>query len=814
MPLIPGTRLGPYEIQSAIGAGGMGEVYKARDTRLDRTVAVKVIPTHLASVPEVRERFEREARAVSSLNHPHICTLHDVGHEGETHFLVMEHLEGETLAARLEKGALPADELLRTAIEIADALAAAHRHGLVHRDLKPGNIVLARGGAKLLDFGLARTTGLAANPGSGLTQSPTVSRPLTAEGTIVGTFQYMAPEQLEGADADARTDIFAFGAVLYEMSTGKRAFQGTSQASLIASILKEEPRPISESSPMTPPALEHVVKRCLAKNPDDRWQSARDAMLELQWIRDVGSNAGVPAPVAARRRHASRLAWVLAGVFAIAAGGIAAVAVKNRPEPPTAIRFVVTPPTRQTLDYGMSTMAVAPNGRQFVFTLTDSIGTSRMWLRRFESGRAVPLTGTENAVMPFWSPDSRRVAFFANGKLRSIRLADGAIQSICDAPDGRGGSWGRDDDIVLQPSPGGPLLRVAAAGGPVTTVIPVDTASGDATYRFPCFLPDGRHFLFVVLPGKDKGYNIRVGSLDGTVSAVIVHAEGAPSFVSPDMLVFARDQAIVAQRFDVKHMRVEGDPFPVGEPAGAVGGFSGSPAVSTSATTLIHSLGDFPEMDLIWLDRTGHALGHVSVPRGTFVGPRFSPDGQRLAIENWTPDAIGSVWTVDLPRDSATRLTFDASANTVVRWSADGRRVAFASDRRGREVIYMKSVDGSAEEEPVVDIGALFTKPEVFTPGGSGLVFSVLTEKTNNDLWLQPLTGDRKPVPLLETRFNESDALLSPNGKWIVYRSDESGRSELYAQSFPQMGEKRRISSDARGVSDSQNFISEWCRAT
>jgi Serine/threonine protein kinase len=498
MTVAAGSRLGPYEVLSPLGAGGMGEVWKARDTRLERTVAVKVLPAHLSSSSEVQQRFEREAKTISSLSHPHICALYDVGNQDGVEYLVMEYLEGETLADRLLKGPLPTEQTLRFGIEIADALDKAHRQGVVHRDLKPGNVMLTKSGVKLLDFGLAKV--LLPSPGGkggareGLTSLPTMaSSPLTQEGTILGTFQYMAPEQLEGKEADVRSDIFAFGAVLYEMATGRKAFSGASQASLISAIMKEEPAPIATLQPMTPPALDRVVRTCLAKDPEDRFQTAHDAKLQLQWIAEVGSAAGVPAPVIARRKNRERLAWTGFAIAALAAALFAAGYLRRAPRPQRGIRATLPFPEKQFL----GELALSPDGNRLAFTAGKVGMEPALWVRDLDGSSAQPVAGAENAYFPFWSPDSRSVGFFAGGKLKRVDASGGAVLTVCDAERGVGGTWNRDGTIVFAPAPTSALYRVAAGGGKPVPVSKLDASRHETAHRYPQFLPDGRHFLYM-----------------------------------------------------------------------------------------------------------------------------------------------------------------------------------------------------------------------------------------------------------------------------------------------------------------------------
>jgi serine/threonine protein kinase len=725
----------------------------------------------------------------------------------------MEYLEGETLAARLEKGPLSLEELLRTAIEIADALDKAHRQGLVHRDLKPGNIMMTKSGAKLLDFGLARAAGLSTVE-TDLTQSPTVSKPLTAEGTIVGTFQYMAPEQLEGVEADARTDIFSFGAVLYEMATGQRAFEGKTQASLIASILKEKPRPIGELQPMSPPAFARVVNRCLAKDADDRWQTARDLVLELGWIKDAGSQAGVPAPVRAKRKSRERIAWGLVVVSAFATGILGVPRLLHRSEEPRVSRFTILPPGHTTVSFSQPMMQVSPDGGSVVYTATDSSGTTQLWVRRFDNRVARPLAGSQNAFLPFWSWDSQSIGFFStSGKLVRISVAEGSPQIVCDAPSGRGGAWGKDDTIVFAASSGGPLFRGSADGGPVTQVTTLDSTRQEEAHRFPQFLPDGRHFLYVSLPLRDGVFDSYVGSIDSNDRRHVVKASGGVVFAEPGYILYERDQALVAQRFDTKRLEIVGPAELTGESPGASGGWTGAPGVSASANgVLVHTQGALRRTELVWLDREGRRLRPVPLADGLYFNAAISHDGRRVAVGRANSSNDGSnIWMVDLTRGMATRFTFTSSRDATPVWSRDGKKIVFTSDRSGNENLYIKNSDGVGDEEPLLDRGKLFAQPHDFSPDGKYLLYHTLEKETGFDLWMVPLAGDRKPLPFLVTPFNETDAAISPDGRWVVYRSDESGEWEVYVQSFPSGGNKYRVSTAGSG-SYGAAYLADWSR--
>jgi len=579
MSLAAGTRLGPYEIVRPIGAGGMGEVYQGRDTRLDRIVAVKVLPSGIATQPEARQRFEREARAVSSLNHPHICTLHDVGHDDGIDFLVMEYLEGETLHARLSKGPLPLEQVLRYSAEISGALAHAHRRGIFHRDLKPGNVMLTKSGAKLLDFGLAKlrpSEPVGVGTGSLLA---TQSLEQTEKGTIVGTLLYMAPEQLEGKEADTRTDLFALGAVIYEMATGRKAFAGKSQASVIAAILEREPSPIASISP----ALDRVVRLCLAKDPEERWQSALDLQRELEWIA-AGAEQQIMTP--APRKLAP---WIVAAVALLAAAATLLLTFAGRArQDELRSAWLSLPPPKDTK---FESFAISPDGRRLAFAAADSAGNRKLWVRALDSVRAQPLAGTEGAVMPFWSPDGHSIGFFAAGKLKRIELAGGPAQILCAALTPRGGSWSRDGVILFVPSTRDPVFQVPAMGGDPKPVTTIDASRGENSHRWPQFLPDGRHFLYFSRAAQPEMQGVYAGSLDGKTKTRLIGTSLAARYASGTKgaahLLFAHGNALLAQPLDLAHLRVTGEPFRVAEPMRNEGGGAGHLALSISETGVL-----------------------------------------------------------------------------------------------------------------------------------------------------------------------------------------------------------------------------------
>ncbi|MDA2923300.1 protein kinase [Acidobacteria bacterium AH-259-L09] len=795
MPLTPGTQLGPYEILSLLGAGGMGEVYKAKDTRLDRIVAIKVLPAHLSDNAVLRQRFEREAKTISSLNHPHICTLYDVGHQEGVDFLVMEYLEGETLGERLAKGSLPIEEGLKYAVEIADALDKAHRQGVVHRDLKPGNIMLTKAGAKLLDFGLAKLRGpeVAA---AALSALPTKEASLTAEGAILGTFQYMAPEQLEGKEAEPRTDIFAFGAVLYEMITAKKAFEGKSQASLIGAILKDDPVPVSTVQAMAPAALDHVVKRCLAKDPDERWLSAHDLTLELKWIAEAGSEGGVPEPApetsAFRSKTRQMLAWSL--ISLIVGAGIAGLAVYTLVGPTASVprplaRVSVNLPENTSL---VGTGAFSPDGTRLIYGGTSN-GARQLYLRPLDQMAATPSKGTKNARWPFFSPDGQWVAFAAGGKLRKVFVGGGTPFEICDVTAFRGGSWGADDTIFFTPATSEGLWKVSAAGGTPQKLTAPDVAKGEYSHRWPEVLPGGKAVLFTV--GVSSNYNearIAVLTLETGSYKTLVKGGHFPRYSATGHVVFARGADLLAVPFDLEKLEVRGDPVPVLD---GVSGFlgTGRSHFSLSQTgSLVYVPGDVGGRRnvLLWVSRRGEEEP-VSEP-GRIERLRLSPDGQRIAMTRLGGGNV-DIWTYALSRRTPTRLTYDPGWDESPIWTPDGQWVTYSNNRAGRYHLFRKPADGSGTEE-LLHTSDHRAFPTSYSPDGRWLAFSENRPETGEDIWVLAVEAEREAEVFLRTPFNETTPQFSPDGGWIAYVSDESGQQEVYVTPFPGPGRKWQIS--------------------
>ena len=786
MVLKAGDKLGPYEILSPLGAGGMGEVYKARDPRLDRTVAIKVMPKHIAARAELRERFEREARAVSGLNHPHICTLFDIGSQNGLHFMVLEHLEGEPLSARIGKGALPLDQALNCAMEMADALDRAHRKGVVHRDVKPSNIMLTRDGAKVLDFGLAKSL-----PKLG-ENDETISAALTEEGSILGTPQYMAPELFEGKVADERSDIFGFGCVLYEMVTGKRAFDGKTRTSVIAAVQDAEPPLMSILNPVTPPALEKVVRRCLAKDPENRYRSLHDLLLDL---RSIGERPD--APVKAKRWS---IGWAVAVFIGIAAG-VGFMYFRAKPLEIPLVRLSLVPPQDahfSTEISGVPHLSVSPDGKYVVFAATGGDGKNQLWVRSLDSAVAQPLQGTENAIFPFWSADSRSVGFFASAKLKRIDIAGGPILPLADAPVPRGGTWNENGVIVFSPNTNEALWRVGAAGGAVSPVTKLDAVAGETSHRVPWFLPDGKHFLYVVWKIGTNQVTIRIGSLDSPdVSLLLQDADSSAVYAEGHML-FLRGTTLMARPFDAGRLAFAGDAVPAAAPVQASITAPGAKAFSASSNGwLVYAGGaGAAESRLTWFSRSGMRQGVLGDP-GNILSIHFSPDRKRAAV-TISDGGSNDIWIYDVQRGLSTRVTSDPALDDNEVWSPDGNSLFFRSNRKGVFGIYRKAADGSGTEQSIYE-DSLNKFPASFSPDGKFLAYQTYGDpKTGNDIWIlgDPLgpRGRSKAFPFAHSEFLEVDPQFSPDGKWIAYQSNESGRPEIYVAPFPGPGGKRQVS--------------------
>ena len=793
MALEIGTKLGPYEILAPLGAGGMGEVYRARDTRLDRTVAVKVLPTHLSSNPDLKQRFEREARAISSLNHPQICHLYDVGSQNGTDFLVMEYLEGETLAVRLEKGRLPLQQALNIGIDIADALANAHRRGIIHRDLKPANIMLTEGSAKLLDFGLAKAYALVtAAPASTLAPStPTISinaltanppGPLTQQGTVIGTVQYMAPEVLQGAEADARSDIFSLGCVLYEMTTGRPAFAGKSQLSVVTAILENDPDPLTASQPLAPPAFEYIVRICLAKNPDQRWQSAGDVARGLELVKSA-------APALASAGTTNRkLVSLLATCCLLLAGVVVWFAsVRGKPGSATAAplgRFAFLAPVNS----GVTDLSVSPDGRQIAFGNAGSL-----WLRPVDSEAARKLPGTSGAHQPFWSPDQHFLGFAIGSKLKKIALGDGSVQDICDLPGNPSGMTWNQDQVILIGNYAGGLLRVSAYGGePVA--LPLNGARKEISQRGPLFLPDGHHFLYLSSSGSfvptATNREIDIGDLSGAPPRRVLSGNTSVAYAD-GRLVYMDKGVLLAQEFDPSSATLKGGPAVLESnvffrAAFGYGLFSAGPGVLAYTHT--------PHNLLKWMAREGSDSGDIGLS-GDIASVDVRPDGKSGVVEITNEKTgNGELWLLDLQRKISTRLTLDdTSWNWAPIWSADGKAVFFSSTRSDISDLYQRDIGSSSDR-------LLLRGPDRLAPldvsrDGRYLLYEALDNTTGQDIWVLQLKSG-KPSVYLRTNYGETSARFSPDGHWVAYVSNESGAYEVYVQSFPVPGQKFRISTE------------------
>ncbi len=812
MTLAAGARLGPYEILAPLGAGGMGEVYRAKDTKLGRDVALKVLPEEFFENKESITRFEREAKSLAAVSHPNIAHLYSFeeipGSPGSParHLLIMELADGQTLAERLLEGPMALDQLLKTSVEIASALDAAHRSGIVHRDLKPGNVMLTQSGVKLLDFGLAKSAPLSIQASSSTSLPTEVPKNLTQKGTILGTVQYMAPETLEGREADPRSDIFSFGAVLYEMATGRKAFEGKSHASLISAIMRDEPKPISQVQPMTPTVLDRLVLKCLAKDPEERWQSARDVASELAWIRESGSE-GISL-VRARRPKREVVAWVVAAALGLALAAVWSLGSRaSRPALDGAIRFEVPPPNGSAfgvhrLDpfFGLNpvgaTFSLSPDGRELAFVASSASGANQIFVRALDSTDPIRIAGSEEASSPFWSPDGAFLAFFADGKLKKISLSGGPPIAICDVARGGTGTWGSDGTIVFSEwGDACALRRVPASGGEASAATRLDASRRETWHFWPVFLPDGRRFLFLNMAGDawPKGRRgIYLGTLGSLDVRFVAAAESEFAYAPPGFLLLAREGALFAQRFDPDRALTRGDPFVV------------VPEIETYAPTAVASVSAAgrapviafsaraPASRLVWFDRTGRELGFV---RGldAYTTVRLSPDGKHLAVALIDP-RLGTtdIWVHDLERGTAARVTFDPASEMHPVWSPDGRLLFFSGDPGGEMPDLFRTDLTATKTELFLHTGSVKAPADV-SPDGRFLLY-IEQHGNQRDIAVLPLTGERKPYAFLATPFDETDPRFSPDGRFVAYVSSESGSPEVYVRPFDGSGERRQVS--------------------
>jgi eukaryotic-like serine/threonine-protein kinase len=813
MALTSGTKLGPYEILCPLGAGGMGEVYRAKDTRLDRTVAIKVLPSHLSSDPELKQRMEREAKAISVLQHANICTLYDIGTQDGTDFLVMEYLDGQTLGERLGNGALPVDQVLKIATEVAQALEKAHQQGIIHRDLKPANIMLTKAGAKLMDFGLAKPkmsiasqavgTFTPSTPTMNLASLTSAASPLTQKGSIVGTFQYMAPEVLQGAEVDARSDLFSFGCVLYEMITGRRAFEGKSQLSVFSAILEKEPEPISATQPLAPPMLDRVVRACLAKDPADRFQSAHDLAMDLRWIADLAQGDGAPTE-SAKPSSPFKKSWT-AGLAALLLGfivlsGFAGYRWARSSEEPVTIHAEIPPPDKFALDAtgdagGMPVLS--PQGDKIAF-VAHAGETKLLWVRSLNSSSAQSLDGTAGASHPFWSPDGRYIGFFANGKAMKIAASGGPVGVITDAPNSRGGSWGANDVIVFAPDFMGGLVKVSAQGGTAEPATVIDKTKHD-TQRWPWFLPDGNHFIFLSTShtgGDPKQNGIYFGSVGSTETRLIVATDSAAQYAS-GYLLYRVNSSLVAQPFDPQSGTLSGLALPlVNNLRDDIGVWRSIFAVSQTGL-MVYQIGNATSAKsrLVWFDRTGKALGDFDPAENMSIDVRLSPDNKRAAFASDT-----GVWTLDLERKTKSRITFNQQMVQEPTWSPDGKMLMFparVAKGGGNVEIRAKASDGSGTEKTLIAEQNNYHFPG-WSPDGKYITYTWGDGEKMVSVWRVPLAGDAKPVVVVQPpspEFNIFSYRISPDSHWIAYVSDESGQQEIYLTSFPDGKGKWKVSS-------------------
>ncbi|GJM44780.1 MAG: hypothetical protein DHS20C21_16220 [Gemmatimonadota bacterium] len=788
-----GKKLGHYEILEKVGVGGMGEVYRATDSRLDRTVAVKVLPPQFSQDPARRQRFLREAKTISNLQHPNICTMHDLGSHDEVDYIVMEFIEGETLAERLQQGPLPLADVLRYGAEIAQALDRAHRSGVVHRDLKPGNVMITKSGVKLLDFGLAKIGEGTGGAAVAVTQAVTephgigpASGPLTAEGTILGTFHYMAPEQLEGGEADARSDLFALGSVLYEMATGRKAFEGKSQASLIAAILEREPTPLSSVAPMTPPALDHIVRKCMAKDPEDRWQSAADVSGQLSWIAESSSQAGVPAVVSSRRRVRARLAWSIAALATVGMLAMALLWWTGRPTPAPAVRFQI--PVPEEIGFARS-LRISPDGRTLAIGARNQ-DSDQIWLRHLNDLAPRVLAGTEGSDLPIWSPDARHIAFFSDRKLRKVSVAGGPAQTLCDAPSGDAGDWSSEGVILFDGSYAEAVSRVSAAGGIPVAAVPLDSVEASQTFGWPALLPDERFFLFIEI--SSDVFQLFWGDLKTGEKQRIGPVGSRAIYAEPGYVLYVTEHTLVAHPFDAGKREFCGEPIPLAEGLHVNNFGDAHFSVSRNGVLVYRSSGADQE-SLIWVDRGGTVIEQFGDPV-SYEAVSVAGDGRIVTERSSGGSNNVDLWIMDPARGTTSRLTFDPQIDVGPVWSPDGRDVYYtAQEETGGWDIRRRSASGVGDAQTIAHFD-LFTRVEDVTNDGGHLILGGFRGDRGMDILLLDQEGGAEAQPFIATPFLEVQGRLSPDGRWLAYASNETGRAEVYIRSFPGGESKWQVS--------------------
>jgi serine/threonine protein kinase len=789
MPLTPGARLGPYQIVALAGSGGMGQVYRARDTRLPREVAIKVIGTSVDGRAETRRRFDEEAQLAASLNHSAICSVHDVGEDAGVRYLVMEFLEGESLASRLSRGPLPMDELLDYAIEIASALSYAHRRGIVHRDLKPANIFVTASGIKVLDFGLAKLRQIHLTSPPELAARKTERLPITRQGLVLGTPEYIAPERLEGADGDHRSDIFVFGAVLYEMATGRRAFVAQSAAGLITAIMSGETPPLATEDDRGR-HVEWVVHRCLKRNPDARWQSMSDVEIVLRWL---ASGTALPSPQrvlhGGRSRSGRTIAVGAAAVIALGLVGVVAMTRWNRAAEPTAlIAFTVPPPDggEFTLTEGSVNspqLAVSSDGGSLAFVASGPDGGPQIWVRSLGSSSARPMAGTTNGQYPFWSPNRRSLCFFADRQLKRVDLDGGPARVIAAASGGRGGTWGAGDTILFAPDTTNTIWRVNPDGTGLARQTTFTAGRGDTSHRWPQFLPDGRHFLFFARSSQAANEGVYLGTTDSPETTLLVESSfGAVSTSAGQWLLYDIDGTLMARTLDVSKARLSGEPVPVAEGVGGSSSFYG--AFSASNTGVIAYASSASQAEVDWFDRSGTKRA-VAAARSRYVDFRLSPDARRIALAEVEPHTgRPDVQILDLLRGHKLRLTFSRSTDASPVWSPDGSTVVFRSNRDGVHDLYLHASGGTGDDQLFLHTDSA-KYPTDWAPDGSYIVYHA-NSQPGWDIWMAPVSPRREePRPLVQTEFDEAQGKVSPDGHWLAYTSFKtSDRPEVFVQAI------------------------------